>query len=149
MKLNCYNGFLAGVMLLVLSGQVLARRVNHDVIPANVGKLPFSATVNIKDAGNLKEFEITLSGVQGNLFRPSSPGGWLTIVNEDRPGAAPAVTKVDKGGAITFTFQLTAEQVARARFGFVEDVEDWNRPFPARGDYYQFMLKEFKGNSGK
>ena len=56
---------------------------------------------------------------------------------------------MEKDGAISFTFQLTAEQVERARFGFVEDAEDWNRPFPVKGDYYQFILKDFKGNSKK
>ena len=56
---------------------------------------------------------------------------------------------VEKGGTITFTFQLTAQQVERAPFGFVEDAQDWNRPFPAEGDYYQFILMEFKGNSKK
>ena len=50
-------------------------------------------------------------------------------------------------GFISFTFQLTAEQVGRARFGLVEDAADWSRPFPAKGDYYQFVLKEFKAGS--
>ena len=76
MKLKCYNGFLAGVVLLGLSGQVLAKRVNHDVTPANIGKLPFSATVEVKDVGKLTKFEITIKDVKGNLFRPSSPSGW-------------------------------------------------------------------------
>jgi hypothetical protein len=149
MKSKCYIWFLASVMLLMLSGQVLARRVNHDVTPANIGKLPFSATVNVKDAGQLKEFEITIKGVQGNLFRPPSPGSWLMIPNDGKAGTTPAVTKVEKNGNTTFTFQLTAEQVERARFCFVEDAEDWNQPFPAKGDYYQFILKEFKGKSKK
>ena len=149
MKSKCYIWFLAGVMLLVLSGQVLARRVNHDVTPANIGKLPFSAAVKVKEVGKLKEFEVTIKDVKGNLFRPSSPGGWLQIPNDGKPGATVAVTKVQKDGTITFTFQLAAEQVERARFGFVEDAEDWNRPFPANGDYYQLILKEFQDNSKK
>src|SRR5205085_3490794 len=140
MKSKCYDWFLASAILLVLSGEVLARRVNHDVTPANIGKLPFSATVKVNDVGKLKEFEITIKDVKGNLFRPSSPGGWLELPSDGKPGATPAVTKVEKGGAITFTFHLTAEQVERARFGFVEDAEDWQRPFPARGDCYQFIL---------
>jgi hypothetical protein len=147
MNSKCYRWFLASVMLLVLSGgQLLARRVNHDVTPASIGKLPFSATVKAKDVGKLKEFEITIKDVKGNLFRPSSPGGWLEIPNQGKPGATPAVTKVEKDGSITFTFQLTAEQVERARFAFVVDAEDWNRPFPAKGDYYQFILDKFQGS---
>jgi hypothetical protein len=147
MKSKSFTWFLAGAILLVLSGQVLARRVNHDVTPASIGKLPFSATVKVKDVGTLKEFEIAIKDVKGNLFRPSSPGGWLEIPNDGKAGATPTVTKVEKDETITFTFQLTAEQVERARFGFVEDAEDWNRPFPEKGDYYQFILKEFRGNS--
>ena len=73
----------------------------------------------------------------------------MNIPTEGKPGATPAVTMVEKGGTITFTFQLTAQQVERAPFGFVEDAQDWNRPFPAEGDYYQFILMEFKGNSKK
>jgi hypothetical protein len=149
MKPICCNWFLASVMLLVLCGQVLARRVNHDVTPANIGKLPFSATVKVKYVGKLKEFEITVRGVQGNLFRPSSPGGWLEVPNDGKAAATPAVTRTQKDGAITFTFQLTPEQVERARFGFVEDAEDWKRDFPVKGDYYQFILKEFKSSSKK
>jgi hypothetical protein len=149
MKSQCIKLLLASVILLVLGGPVLARRVNHDVTPANVNKLPFSATVTAKDVGKLKEFEITVKGVQGNLVHPSSPGGWLEIPNDGKSAATPAVTKVEKDGTITFTFQLTAEQVERARFGFVEDAEDWDRPFPANGDYYQFILKEFTAGTRK
>ena len=149
MRSNYYNWLLAGMTLLVLSGQVLARRVNHDVTAANIGKLPFSATVKVKEVGKLTEFEITMSDVKGNPFRSSSPGGWLNIPNDGKPGAIPPVTKVQKDGTVTFTLQLTTEQVERARFAFVEDAEDWNRPFPTKGDYYQFILKEFKGSSKK
>jgi hypothetical protein len=140
---------LASLILLVLSGPVLARRVNHDVAPTNIGKLPFSAAVKVKDAEQVKEFEITIKGVKGNLFRPSSPGGWLEIPNDSQPAATPAVKKVEKDETIIFTFQLTADQAQRARFAFVEDAEDWKRPFPARGDYYQFILKEFTGGTNK
>ena len=143
------KSLLASVILLVLSGQVLARRVNHDVTPANIDKLPFSAAVKVRDVGKLSEFEITMKGVRGNLFRPSAPGGWLDIPNDGKPAGTPAVTKVEKDGTITFTFRLTAEQVERARFGFVEDREDWQRPFPARGDYYQLILKGFAGGTKK
>jgi hypothetical protein len=139
----------ASVILLVLSGQVLARRVIHDVTPANINKLPFSATVKVRDVGKLKEFAIAVKGVMGKLFRPSAPDGWLHIPNDGKPAVIPAVTRVEKDGTITFTFQLTVEQVERARFGFVEDREDWQRPFPARGDYYQFILKEFAGGTKK
>ena len=149
MKLTCIKVLVAGVILLVVSGQVLARRVNHDVTPANIDKLPFSATVKVKDVGKLKEFEITFKGVMGNLFRPSSPGGWLEMPNDGKRTATPALTKLEKDGTIAFTFQLTAQQVERARFGFVEDAEDWKLPFPAKGDYYQFILMEYTGGAKK
>jgi hypothetical protein len=149
MKSKRITLLLAGVTLLVLSGQVLARRVNHDVTPANIDKLPFSAAVKVKSVGKLKGFEITIKGVTGNLFRPSSPGFWLEIANDGKPAAAPAVTTAEQDGTVTFTFQLSVEQAQRARFGFVEDAEDWKQPFPAKGDYYQFILKEYTGGTGK
>jgi len=31
----------------------------------------------------------------------------------------------------------------------VEDAEDWMQPFPVRGDYYQFILKEYSGGTKK
>lgn len=80
----------------MLSGQVLARRVNHEVTPTNIGKLPFSATVKVKDVGKLKEFEITIKDVKGNRERPSSPGGWLELPTDGKPGATPKVAKVRK-----------------------------------------------------
>jgi hypothetical protein len=149
MKSKCIKLLLASVILLVLSGQVLAKRVNHDVTPANIDKLPFSATVKVKGLGKVYEFEITIKSVKGNPFRPSAPGGWLEIPNDGKPAATPAVTKVEKDGIVTFTFQLIAEQAERARFAFVEDAEDWKKPFPAKGDYYQFILKEFTGGTKK
>jgi len=149
MKSKCIKLLLASVTLVVLSGQVLARRVNHDVTPANINKLPFSAVVNVKDVGKLKEVEITIKGAVGNLFRPSSPGGWLEIPTHGNPAATPAVTKAERDEAITYTFQLSAQQLELARFGFVEDAEDWMQPFPVRGDYYQFILKEYTAGTKK
>jgi hypothetical protein len=149
MKSKYIKLLLAGLTLLVLSGQVFARRVNHNVTPTNIGKLPFSAAVKVKDVGKLKGFEITIKGVTGNLFRPSSPGGCLEIPNDGKPAATPAVTRAEKDGGITFTFHLTAKQVERARFAFVEDAEDWKQPFPVKGDYYQFILKEYRRGTKK
>ena len=149
MKSKYIKLLLAGLTLLALSGQVLARRVNHNVAPANIDKLPFSAAVKVKDLGKLKGFEITIKGAVGNLFRPSSPGGWLEIPTHGNPAATPAVTKAERDEAITYTFQLSAQQLELARFGFVEDAEDWMQPFPVRGDYYQFILKEYSGGTKK
>ena len=149
MKSKCIKLLLASVTLVVLSSQVLARRVNHDVTPANINKLPFSAVVKVKDVGKLKEVEITIKGAVGNLFRPSSPGGWLEIPTHGNPAATPAVTKAERDEAITYTFQLSAQQLELARFGFVEDAEDWMQPFPVRGDYYQFILKEYTAGTKK
>jgi hypothetical protein len=134
------------VALLVIGAPAFAKRVNHDVTPANISKLPFSATIKVKDVGKMKEFEITIKDIKGPLADPSrasAPGGWLDIVTDGKAIVPPAVTKVEKGGVFTFTFQLSPEQVEGARFAFVEDASDWERPFPTNGNYYQFMLKDF------
>src|SRR5262245_11226356 len=134
---------LAVAILFLAAGEVLARRVNHSVTPASIDKLPFKASVKVKDVGKLKEFEITITGIVGNLTRrPSAPGGWVSVIGHDKPIA---VKRTTAHGRATFTFQITPEQLEKARFAFVENEADWNRPFPTRGDLYQFELKEFAG----
>jgi hypothetical protein len=140
------------VAVLVSGSEAFAKRVNHDVTPANIDKLPFSAAVKVKDVGKKKELEITIKDIKGPLVNPtraSSPGGWLEIVTDGKAMVPPAVTKVEKGGVFTFTFQLSPEQLEGARFAFVEDAADWEKPFPSNGNYYQFMLKEFVGQAKK
>lgn len=135
---------IAAAILFLSAGEALARRVNHDVTPANIDKLPFKASAKIKDVEKFKQVEITIAGIVGNVSReqPSAPGGWLRVIgNEKRISLKP--TTVD--GMATFTFQIGSEQLEKARFEFVEDAADWSRPFPTRGDLYQFELKEFVG----
>jgi hypothetical protein len=138
---------LSIAIVVMMSRQALAKRVNHDVTPETIKTLPFAAIVNVKGVGKLKEFEITIKGAKDSLFRPSSPDGGLEIPNDGKAAKAPAVKKTEEDGSVTFTFQLGADQVERARFWFVEDAEDWKRPFPTKGDYYQFILKEFRGET--
>src|SRR5262245_60719351 len=134
---------LTVAILFLAAGEALARRVNHSVTPASIDKLPFKASVKVKDVGKLKEFEITITGIVGNLTRPpSAPGGWVGVMGNDKPIA---VKRVTADGMATFTFQIAAGQLEKPRFEFVEDETDWNRSFPTRGDLYQFELKEFAG----
>jgi hypothetical protein len=44
---------LAVAILFLAAGQALARRVNHSVTPASIDKLPFKASVKVKDVGKL------------------------------------------------------------------------------------------------
>ena len=134
---------LACAILFLAAGEARARRVNHSVTPASIDKLPFKTFVKVKDVGKLKEFEITITGIVGNLTRPpSAPDGWVSASGNDQPIA---VKRTTADGIVTFTFQIAPEQLDKARFAFVEDEADWNRPFPTRGDLYQFELKEFAG----
>jgi hypothetical protein len=134
---------LAVAILFLAAGEALARRVTHSVTQATIDKLPFKASVKAKDVGKLKEFEITITGIVGNLTRqPSAPGGWVSVIGNDKPIA---VKRTTAQGMTTFTFQISPEQLEKARFEFVEDEADWNRDFPTRGDLYRFELKEFVG----
>jgi len=137
---------LAVAILFLAAGEALAKRVNHSVTPASIDKLPFKASVKVKGVGKLKEFEITITGIVGNLtWRPSAPpGGWVSVIGHgnDKPIA---VKGTSADGVATFTFQIAPDQLEKAVFEFVEDEADWNRPFPTRGDLYQFELKEFAG----
>ena len=140
------------LIVLAFGSPAFAKRVNHDVTPANIDKLPFTAAIKIKDVGKIKEFEITIKGIKGDLVNPRhapSPGGWLEVAQGNTAIVPPGVTKVEKGGIFTFTFQLKPEQIEGARFAFVEDAEDWNRPFPSNGNYYQFILREFVAKAKK
>src|SRR5262249_53277138 len=101
---------LVAAILVAIGSQAFAKRVNHDVTPANIDKLPFTATVKVKDVGKMKEFEITIKGIKGDLVNPRhapAPGGWLEVAKGDTPMVPPAVTKMEKGGIYTFTFQLS------------------------------------------
>ena len=133
---------ITAAIVFLAAGEALAKRVSHGVTPASLDKLPFKASVKVKDAEKLKEVEITITGIVNNLARqPSAPGGWLCVIG-DKPIAVKPATAL---GTATFTFQIGSEQLEKARFEFVEDAADWNRPFPTRGDLYQFELKEFVG----
>jgi hypothetical protein len=137
---------LAVTILFLAAGEALARRVNHSVTPANIDKLPFKASVKVKDVGKFKEFEITITGIVGNPTSrpPSAPGGWVIVIGHgtDEPIAVKRTTSAGMG---TFTFQIAPEQLEKAHFFFGEDEADWNRPFPNRGDVYEFELKNFAG----
>ncbi len=135
---------LAVAILFLVASEALARRMHHSVTPASIDKLPFKASVKVKDVGKFKVFEITITGIIGNLTwrPPSAPGGWVIVIGHgnDKPIA---VKRTTAEGLTTFTFQIAPEQLEKAFFEFVEDEADWNRPFPTRGDLYQFELKEF------
>jgi hypothetical protein len=134
---------LAVAILFLVAGEALARRVSHSVTPASIDKLPFKASVTVKDLGKLKEFKITITGIVGNLTGPpSAPAGWVSVIGNDKPIA---VKRTTGDGIATFTFQIASEQLEKANFEFVEDEADWNRPFPTRGDLYRFELKQFVG----
>jgi hypothetical protein len=137
-----------GTILLLIAMPALAKRVNHDVNPTNIDKLPFTATVKVKDVGQLREFEITVKGTWVNPVRTSAASGGVTVAGTDST-AWPKVKRVEQNGVITFTFQISTEQLQHAWFKFVEDADDWNRPFPVHGEYYQFDLKEFARNAKK
>src|SRR5262245_1845550 len=132
---------LAVATLFLAAGEALSKRVSHSVTPASIDKLPFKASVKVKGVGQLKEFEITIREIVDKLKQPpSGPGGRVSVMGSDKPIA---VKRTSAEGMATFTFQIAPEQLERARFEFVEDEADWNRPFPTRGDLYQFELKEF------
>src|SRR5262249_47223320 len=110
---------LAVAVLFLAAGEALAKRVNHSVTPASIDKLPFKACVKVKDVGMLKEFAIAITGIVGDLTRPSSaPGGWVSVVGNDKPVM---VKRTTADGMVAFTFQIAPEQLEKARFEFVED----------------------------
>jgi hypothetical protein len=135
---------LALAILPAVGGQVLARHVTHPVTPKNIDKQPFSFSVQVKDVEELKEFEITVRQQAGK----PAPGGSATgsirfATSGNKPGALPAITRMEENGVQTYTFRLSPADLDRARFTFTETVEDWRQPFPSPGDYWVFKLSDF------
>src|SRR5260221_9770505 len=110
---------IAVAVFFLATGEALAKRVNHGVTPASIDKLPFKASIKVKDVEKMKEVEITITGIVGHLTRgqPSGPGGWLCVVGGKRIAVKPTTVL----GIATFTFQIGPEQLEKARFEFVED----------------------------
>lgn len=135
---------LAVAILFLAAGEALAKRVNHSVTATNINKLPFKVAIEAKEVGELEEFEIMITGIESNLTRSqSAPGGWVSV-GKDKPIV---VQRTVADRMATFTFQIPREQLEMASFKFAEDGAEWNRPFPTRGDLYQFELKDFIRNN--
>jgi hypothetical protein len=141
---------LAVAILLGVGGQVLARHVTHPVTPANVDEQPFSFTVQVKDVGELKEFEITVKQKAGKSAPVGSATGSVVIDACGKKEAAfPAITRVQSDGVQTYTFRLSPSDLDRAHLTFTETPQDVRTPFPSPGDYWVFDLSNFVGNPKK
>jgi hypothetical protein len=143
MNVKRFPLFLAVATLLVAGGQAYARHVLHPVTPKNIEKQPFSFTVNVKDVGQLKEFEIRVAPKAGRRPVASATGELHVAVASKR--VMPTVTRVAADGVLTFTFRVTPEELDRAQFLFTETPQDVRTPFPFPGDYWGFLLKDFVG----
>jgi hypothetical protein len=141
---------LAAAVVLAAGGQALARRVTHPVTPKNIDQQPFAFTVQIKDAGQLKEVAITVRQKPGRPAPLNTANGWVVISSRDNSKAtAPALTRVWDNGVQTYTFRVSPSDLARTTFTFTETLQDWRTPFPYPGDYWVFDLRNFVGSPRK
>jgi hypothetical protein len=131
-------------MVPVLEGRVHARHVTHPVTPANIDKQMFSFTVDVKDAGQAKEFKII---VKQKILHPGLLGSatGTVVINPcgQKKAAFPAVTKTQSGGVLTYTFRVPVSDLDRAHFTFTETTQNPRTPFLFPGDYWVFDLKDF------
>jgi hypothetical protein len=137
---------LALAALLAVSEHALARHVTHRVTPENLDKpfAPFTFTVQVKDAGELKELVITVKAKARTTAPIFSGTGFVTIAPRGQKKAEfPAVTRIQANGVETYSFRLSPADVDRALFTFSETAEDWRTPFPYLGDYWVFHLRDF------
>src|SRR5260370_20327395 len=121
MNMKAFPIFVAAAILLAIAGQVLARHVMHPVTRKNIDKQPFSFTVQVKDAGELKEVEITVKQKAGQRAPAGTATGSVVITaGGKKKAASPAVTRVQADGVQTYTFRLSPSDLDRAHFTFTE-----------------------------
>jgi hypothetical protein len=142
--------FVAVAILLAFAGQALARHVTHPVTPKNIGQQAFSFTVQVKDVGEFKEFEITVKQKSPKPAPIASATGNVVIEASGKTKAAfPVVTRVEAGGVQTYTFRLSPSDLDRSRFTFTETPQDMRIEFPSPGDYWMFDLNDFVASPRK
>jgi hypothetical protein len=136
--------FLAAALLAV-RGVAVARHVTHPVTPANISEQPFSFTVHVKDAGEMKEFEIVVKAKAGGAAPVLSATGEVVVARSaTKEPNTPPVRRVQANGVQTYTFRLAPADLDRATFTFTESPR--NVEFPSPGDYWTFQLGRFVGN---
>jgi hypothetical protein len=138
---------LAVAALPAVAAPAFARHVTHPVTPQNIGEQPFSFTVHVKDVEGLKEFEVVVKQKPGQRAPADSATGSVVVeACGKKPAVFPAVTRVQSGGAQTYTFRVPPPDVDRTRFTFTESPQDARTPFPFPGDYWVFDMSEFVGS---
>jgi hypothetical protein len=144
MSAKNYPLCLAVAVLLAVGGRALARHVTHPVTPENLDKQPFAFAVQVKDAGEMKEVEITVRQRPGKRAPAVSAWGIATLAPRgEKQAASPAITRILANGVQTYTFRIAPSDVERATFTFSETPQDVRTPFPFPGDYWVFDLKRF------
>jgi hypothetical protein len=141
MNMKSFPLLLALSLAPALSGQALARTVTHAVNPKNINEQHFAFAVQFKDAGELKEFEITVRKQTGKLAPVASATGSVEFAaNGDKTWAPPTITRTEADGVQTYTFRLSPSELERARFTFTETPP---KEFGSPGDYWVFKLSGF------
>jgi hypothetical protein len=130
---------IALTAVLLIGGQAFARHVTHPVTPANIDKQPYAFAVKVKDASDMKEFEITVKPAKGKRTA-LAPRGILSLPPRRANHATPPLTQVTSSEGITYTFRLAPRDVDGTSFTFTESSEG---PFPDPGDYWVFALRDF------
>jgi hypothetical protein len=141
---------LAVLVPLALGGQLLARHVTHDVTPKNIDDQPFAFTVQVKEVGQFKEFEIAVKQKPNQRGPIASATGAVEIARCGKKNAeSPAVTRVQTDSVQTYTFRVSPSDIDQAHFTFTETPQDPRTPFPFPGDYWVFDLSAFAGSPNK
>ncbi|MFL5338687.1 MAG: hypothetical protein ACJ8F7_00850 [Gemmataceae bacterium] len=136
--MNAIKRNLAVVALLGLTSPVLGRHVVHQLTPENIGQQQLGFAVKIADAGGFKEVTVTVQAQPGKRGPTGSADGRVEIVG-DQPASVPVTRAFGKESA-TFTFRVSAAQLAKAQFTYTES---FGQAFTVLGDYYRLDLKDF------
>jgi len=132
---------IAVTALVLVVGPAPAKNVLIQVTPANVAKQPKVVGVVVKDAGQLKQFDITLRLSFATNFNPIEPHGSLSIAG--RGGKTEPVLGSSSRGEVTYSIKIAPEDLDKASFTFTENTQDPQQPFPYPGETYTFRLKDF------
>ena len=132
---------LAVMIPLAMCGIAQGRHVTHPVAPQNIDTLPYAFSVQVKDAGEFKEFEIRVKPAAGKRNPGLGARGDLDIAKVSKQQVeVPPLTMVKYKGEITFTFKIPTQYLDWAHFTYTESSEG---PFPVPGDYWVFNLDKF------
>jgi hypothetical protein len=143
----------AVALLVVLTAEASAARIDTTVTPANINKQTNPAlAVKVSDAGGLKQFEVVVKGKAGAEARFLQDAN-LTIKKDGRTVVSCPVARQERKGDVIFSFAVSPDHLDGSTFkvayiAHIKVKEKW-LGMPS-GNFMTFPLADFvKADKGK